>query len=83
MAIVPGTCLLQDYVSLATRFTRYIVNGVRRDNKSRAYFLIVYITTPRSSLNTTTFCFFHVCPVPHLTDYIGSDPFYNHCLFPR
>jgi len=59
------------YVSLAPQFTRYTVNCTSRDCVSHLLtYLVVYIIARCSSLNTTTFCLFPVCPVlPHPTRY--------------
>ena len=56
-------------VSLAPQFIRYTVNCTSRDCVSRLLtHLVVYIIARCSSLNTTTFCLFPVCPVlPHPT----------------
>jgi len=52
-------------VSLAHQFTRYTVNCTSRDPTSHLpTHLVVYIIARCSSLNTTTFCLFPVCPVP-------------------
>jgi hypothetical protein len=56
-------------VSLAPQFIRYTVNCTSRDSASHLpTHLVVYIIARCSSLNTTTFCLIHVCPVlPHPT----------------
>jgi len=56
-------------VSLASQFIRYTVNCTSRDSVSHLLtHLVVYIIARCSSLNTTTFCLFPVCPVlPHPT----------------
>ena len=57
------------YVSLAPQFIRYTVNCTSRDSISHLLtHLVVYTLARCSSLNTTTFCLFPVCPVlPHPT----------------
>jgi hypothetical protein len=57
-------------VSLAPQFIRYTVNCTSRDSASHLLtHLVVYIIARCSSLNTTTFCLIHVCPVlPHPTE---------------
>jgi len=54
---------------LALQFIRYTVNCTSRDSVSHLLtHLVVYIIARCSSLNTTTFCLFPVCPVlPHPT----------------
>ena len=54
-------------VRFAPQFTRYTVNCVSHDVLSRVYSQIVYIIALHSSLNITTFCFFHVCLISYLT----------------
>ena len=61
--------LRRHIVSLAPQFIRYTVNCTSRDCVSHLLtHLVVYIIAHCSSLNTTTFCLFSVCPVlPHPT----------------
>ena len=63
-------------VSLAPQFIRYAVNCISRDSVSHLLtHLVVYIIARCSSLNTTTFCLFPVCPVlPHPTHSIQPVP---------
>ena len=63
-----------DSVSLAPQFIRYTVNCASRDSVSHLLtHLVVYIIARCSSLNTTTFCLIHICPVlPHPTDSTGE-----------
>jgi len=77
---VGAVVVLKDYsrvfwqysdVSLAPQFIRYTVNCTSRDSVSHLLTqLVVYIIARCSSLNITTFCLIHICPVlPHPTTY--------------
>jgi len=59
-------------VSLAPQFIRDTVNCTSRDSVSHLLtHLVVYKIARCSSLNTTTFCLIHICPVlPHPTLYL-------------
>ena len=52
------------------------MNCGSHDVSSRVYFQVVYIFALYSSLNTSTFCFLHVCYVPYLTCSM-SDAFFQ------
>ena len=85
MLLRPGfdTVFIFEDVSLAPQFIRYTVNCISRDSVSHLLtHLVVYIIARCSSLNTTTFCLFPVCPVlPHPTEELLGRRHLHLCAF--
>ena len=52
------------------------MNCVSHDVLSRVNSQVVYIIALHSSLDTTTFCFLHVCPFSYLTSSIQINTIY-------